>query len=273
LTQLDFDPLTVADLEAALALSTEAGWNQTAADWRRLLDLSPRGCLAGRVNGALVATATSVVYGPEVRWIGMVLVARAWRGRGFGTVMLRTIVGQAAAGLDATDLGRPLYLGLGFADVAPIDRWVGTLRPGPAGGVEPVASFAEVASLDRRACEVDRTPLLAHLAREPEVTGWVAREGARCVGFAWLRPGREHWHLGPVVCDDAVVLRRLLSGLAHQLDGRSVLVDVVRDEARSAVLAASGLRVQRRLTRMLRPQAPPMLMGPRIAAATSFEWG
>ena len=33
-----------------------------------------------------------------------------------------------AVGLDASDLGRPVYLKQGFADVAPIDRWEGVLR-------------------------------------------------------------------------------------------------------------------------------------------------
>jgi hypothetical protein len=38
---LSFDLLTEADVDAAVALSTEAGWNQTEADWRRLLALAP----------------------------------------------------------------------------------------------------------------------------------------------------------------------------------------------------------------------------------------
>jgi hypothetical protein len=35
--------LTAADLPAGLALSRQAGWNQTEADWRRCLDLQPDG--------------------------------------------------------------------------------------------------------------------------------------------------------------------------------------------------------------------------------------
>ena len=93
--------------------------NQTAADWRRLLDLAPHGCLAGRLHGELVATATRVDHAGMARWIGMVLVKEAWRGRGFGTVMLERVAGVGPCGLDATDLGRPLYQRLGFADVAP----------------------------------------------------------------------------------------------------------------------------------------------------------
>ena len=274
---LAIDPLTEADLEAAVALSTEAGWNQTAADWRRLLDLAPHGCLAGRLDGRLVATATRVDYAGAARWIGMVLVASAWRGQGFGTAMLERAVGVGPCGLDATDLGRPLYLRLGLADVAPIDRWVGTLQPRghPPGRVEPLGGRRFLAALefDRRACGVARTELLGRLAAELDVRQWVALEGDRVVGLATLRPGREHWHLGPITCEDSSVLQLLLAAAANHLGQGSVLVDALRDDERSAVLAACGLRVQRRLMRMTRPASQGMLMGTAVAAATAFEWG
>ena len=279
---MQFDDLAEGDVDAAVALSAEADWNQTDADWRRLLALSPGGCLAGRIAGELVATATVVRYGPGVRWIGMVLVARAWRGRGFGTAMLERIVppgggAGVVVGLDATDLGRPLYLGLGFADVAAIDRWEGTLRPTghPAGRVEPLRGRTVGAAMafDRQACGLDRRALLAQLMEEPETMQWVALDGDRAVGLACLRPGRIHWHLGPIVCEDSCVLQGLLASAAGHLGNRSVLVDAVRDDVRSAVLGASGLRVQRRLTRMTRPHAPGILSGAQVAAATAFEWG
>lgn len=272
---LEIDRLTEADLPDAVALSTEAGWNQTAADWRRLLALAPRGCLVGRLDGALVATATTVDYG-DVRWIGMVLVRKAFRGRGFGTAMLERAIGDGPCGLDATELGRPLYRKLGFADVAPIDRWVGTLSAGePGRRVEPLRPDTLPAALafDEDACGVLRAPLLGHLAGEPDVHQWVALDGDRVVGLASLRPGREHWHLGPVTSADASVLQRFLGAAARELGQATVLVDAIRDEERSAVLAAAGLHVLRQLTRMTKPDGQGMLMGPQVAAATAFEWG
>jgi GNAT superfamily N-acetyltransferase len=271
-TPLRFDPLTGPDLPAAVALSTQAGWNQALTDWRRLLALGT--CLAGRLDGALVATATRAPYG-QASWIGMVLVNEAHRGRGFGTAMLERALGDGPCGLDATELGRPLYLRMGFADVAPIDRWVGTLRAGDPGGVEPLTAEWRSAALafDHRACGVARAALLEHLGSEPDVRQWIALEGGQVVGLASLRPGREHWHLGPITCSDGSVLRRLLAAAAEHLGGATVLVDAIRDDERSAVLAAAGLGVQRRLMRMTRPGRQGMLMGPQVAAATAFEWG
>ena len=88
----------------------------------------------------------------------MVLVTRAARGRGYGTRLLKhcidiTRARGAAAGLDATEVGRPVYLKLGFRDLYPISRWripagarlgdvaLGGLRPLRPGDIEALVSF------------------------------------------------------------------------------------------------------------------------------------
>src|SRR5688572_17106434 len=118
---LEINPLQEADLPGALRLSTQAGWNQIDADWRRLIALWPDTCLAGRVDDQFVATATLATYG-DVGWVGMVLVDESHRRRGFGGQMLDAILDLGRArdvrvfGLDATDAGRPVYLRRGFED-------------------------------------------------------------------------------------------------------------------------------------------------------------
>ena len=42
--------LTPSDIPAALELSSDAGWNQTQADWRMLLGMEPEGCLRDRAR-------------------------------------------------------------------------------------------------------------------------------------------------------------------------------------------------------------------------------
>ena len=255
--ELQVGPLGHADLAGAVALSTEAGWNQTPADWTRLLELAPDGCFAGRVDGQLVATATAAGYGPALSWIGMVIVARAHRGRGHGTSMLERAVthardrGAALVGLDATELGRPVYLAQGFADVAPIDRWLGRMTPGGAAhaevDIERASGLeAEVLDYDRAACGLDRAPLLRHLAAEPGGAVWVARRGGRVVGLGCRRPGRDHAHLGPLVADPGPPAAALLDAIAG-----------------AAGLGAGGRAPERR------PGRPAGWPGSRCAAAVA----
>lgn len=272
------DRLRAEDLPAALRLSTQAGWNQLAADWQRLLDLCPEGCLAGRLDGALVATATVTSYGRDAHWIGMVLVDEAMRGRGFGAAMLQHTIefarsrGGGVVGLDATDLGRPVYLKQGFVDVAPIDRWSGKLiKRGGTAAIDRLdrSNVDTVATLDREACGTDRSALLLHLLQESDTFGVVAPG----VGYAILRPGRTHSHVGPLVAADVETASRLLNRLAMFPGGSTVLVDALRTPAVSALLELHGLSVARRLVRMTSGKAQRLLMGDSVRAATSFEWG
>ncbi|HCC57895.1 MAG TPA: hypothetical protein DEQ47_11665, partial [Solibacterales bacterium] len=62
--------LTAQDIPSALILSALAGWNQTAADWRLLLDLHPEGCLGIECAGRVVATTTLICYEDQLAWLG-----------------------------------------------------------------------------------------------------------------------------------------------------------------------------------------------------------
>jgi GNAT superfamily N-acetyltransferase len=269
------------DLGDGLRLSTQAGWNQLAADWKRVLDLCPDGVFAGRLDGRVVATASVAAIGTKIRWIGLILVDESVRGRGYGSLMMDHCLDQARrtgdeiVGLDASDLGRPVYLKKGFVDVAPIDRWAGTLTAG--GDPRDVSqigleSFDQLAELDRKACGVDRSPLLRNLLSDPEVV-CVAYHGKGMEGFAFLLPGRTSPHIGPVVAGDGAVLNDLLGALTRHLKAKSVFVDALRTPANSYALERSGLTIARRLTRMTLGQPHQVLMGPLIRAAVSFTWG
>jgi GNAT superfamily N-acetyltransferase len=279
---MDVRRLTEADVDAAMDLSTQAGWNQIGADWRRLVSLAPERCYAGWVDGELVATTTAMTYGDELCWIGMVLVDEDHRRRGYGTRLLEHALEAArddvtaGVGLDATGQGRPLYRQQGFADVCPITRLSGTLdRTDPPGDIEVITETAPaaVATFDANACGTDRTALLERLLSEPGTAGVVSREGGEPDGYAILRPGRQHWQLGPIVADDADVLASLLDGAAARLEGDDVIVDSLARGRAAELLVERGLDPQRHLTRMTSPETLPLLSGERVVAAAGLELG
>src|ERR671927_1874790 len=108
--------LGVADLPAAMRLKESAGWNQTEADWLRLLSLEPRGCFAATAEGGrLVGTVTTTTYGGELAWVGMVLVDPSLRRRGIASRLMGAALsyldgeGIETVKLDATPDGRHVY--------------------------------------------------------------------------------------------------------------------------------------------------------------------
>ena len=288
---LTIDTLQESDIPAARRLSAQAGWKQLDADWRRLLSLWPQSCFAGRDDWALVATSTSQRMTSHSAWVGMVLVDEAHRGQGHGGALLdaallaATKSGIQAVGLDATDLGRPVYLKRGFRDVAGIDRWVLTpdrwTPPAHAAsrqsGVEPLrAKFEEAMQFDRSATGISRRALLARLVDEAGAESLVLRPSGRTTAFAIHRPGRSATHLGPVVADSESDAADILDRLPAHLTPAPIspiLIDVPRGRLDQWLTARGLLPAARRLTRKLSGAVKPDLLAPQIFAACGFELG
>jgi GNAT superfamily N-acetyltransferase len=276
--------LTRDDIEQAAALSRGIGWNQTTEDWARMLALAPDGVYGAFDGGRLVATSSVVAYGDVLAWIGMMIVDPAHRGRGLGRRVLdaalssSSVPSGAVVGLDATTMGEPLYRAGGFVAVEPIDRWAGTLLAPPApGGTElrPVVAddVEAIAAWDAQRTGTARSALIAHLLRTPSAHAFLATRDGHVIGYAVVRPGRTHHHLGPLLAEDEAAFAALTAAAADRLAGEPVFADVVRSAATDAAFARAGLRVERQLTRMTRPRPRRVLGGPPIWATAGFEWG
>ncbi len=244
--------LTVADVPAAMALSTEAGWNQTADDWRMLIELSPQGCLAMEVDGEIASTATLTCYGSRLAWVGMVLTRIKHRGQGYAMRLLKESLrvadelGIESVKLDATDLGQPLYEKLGFRAEQPVERWwrAGHENASKKSAPEPVAPNWQ--ACDQDAFGVDRQALLEMLARRnPPLT----------IGNSYLltRAGREISYLGPSVCDSPSVAQKLVERALQNPSPGGWFWDLMAANKAAVSLAQDlGFAPKRHLLRMVR---------------------
>jgi GNAT superfamily N-acetyltransferase len=252
-------PMTVADVPLGMRLKTQAGWNQTEADWHRFLALQPDGGFVAELDGTAVGT-TIVFVVRSVAWVAMVLVDEAVRGRGIGTALMRHALafvderGVPSARLDATPLGRPVYEKLGFVAEYTLRRYAGVLPPTDrAPGVEPLrpALLPDVECIDEPIAGVERSRLLRRLFEDSPDTWRVVRRDETVLGFLASRPGATATHIGPCIAADEDVGRSLLADVAHRYAGQRVFIDVPlpNEPARRAV-EALGLTVHRELLRM-----------------------
>lgn len=236
----------MADLPAALELSTEAGWNQTASDWTALLLDSPDGCLAIESDGRVVATTTVVCYDQRLAWIGMVLTHPDYRRRGFATKLVSRAIdiaherGVHTIKLDATDQGRLVYASLGFRDEQAVERW---------------------------GCDVD----LSHSPDKyrPGESTIFSEEG----GYLLHRPGLRAHYLGPCIAESRQTAGRLFRRAMDEIGADHYFWDLLPANGDAVSLARElNFAPVRRLTRMV--------LGPgdasdcsRIYAIAGFEWG
>jgi len=255
--------MTPADVPLADDLRRLAGWNQSRRDWLGYLEFDPHGCFVAEVDGVAQGTATTIRYDGRVGWIGMVLVHPEQRRRGVGTALLQHAIswlqGQriAAIKLDATPMGRPVYLPLGFRDEYAVTRYVGKAqaRTGEmAAGVSALrpTDLPEVAELDASWFGVARPRVLTSLSeRDPEY-GFVARHNARVVGYLIARVGADRLQIGPWGAETPAIAEGLLQAFLHQAQGRQVLLDVPGpNNAGPSLLSRHGLSIQRGYTRMV----------------------
>ncbi len=261
-TQIDL--LTASDVGSAQSLVEIAGWNQLPADWLRMLTREPQGCFKATAAGCLLGTVTTIVYGTELAWIGMMLVHPDARRQGIGKRLMGQAIhflkvrGVKSIALDATPVGRPLYEQLGFKVSAEWQRWrrdtgiaISAVQPQEEAELSSIHSLASPhRELDRCAFGVDRWTWIERLAEVSHVV-------ASGHGFGLLRPGRTASYLGPVIADDAAQAEILIQDLLQRQLG-AMLWDVPPGNAPAESLAKQfGFEPVRVLYRMWLDQPTP----------------
>lgn len=263
------------DIGAALALSTEVGWNQTAADWALFI---ARGRVFGLFDAErrLVATAAALPYENGFGWISMVIVALDWRRRGLARRLMLACIealrrDQRAALLDATPAGAEIYARLGFVAIDGMERWEGDGGAGETEtGVEPLSPSAieRLVAADRLAFGADREFLLRD---------FLAREGtlALAAGDAVLvmRRGTRAMQIGPLIATSPEAARALLVGALDRARG-PVFLDLLDGwKALVPLLEARGFRRQRPFRRMALGRSTLPGTPLRLVCAAGPEFG
>lgn len=273
------------DLDQAILLSQEAGWNQLPADWEIFTEL---GLAIAVLDGdRIVATAAMLPYGGRFAWISMVLVTAAYRRRGLASWLLRYCVARLVHDglvpvLDATPAGREVYLRLGFRDAWAMHRLVLERRHDRPSfdcphdvAVRPLthSDWPAIVAYDGAVFGAERERLLRGLARRLPHAALVAERAGRMSGFLLGRDGHRMTQIGPLCADDVAVARALL---AHALADLAppLAVDLPdRHHALGAWLSELGFRAERPLTRMVHQRPAAFDDTARLFAVAGPELG
>ena len=278
--------LTEPDIDAGLALSDAAGWNQTSDDWA-LFIRHGRTIGLRDAAGRWVATAAALPYGRDRGWISMVLVDAAWRHRGLASRLLDECVAHLRAEgivpvLDATPAGAAVYRRLGFVPGFEIDRWerpalaAGTATPAtsPAVMTADLADLDTLLALDRAATGLDRRFLLSSFLSRPGTQAWRADDGR---GFVIARAGRRAVQIGPLVAGDAGQAAALLDVAIADATARdasqAIFLDLPRAHRPLAErIERQGFARQRPFVRMAlgASEAPRLGTGMVVLAGPEF---
>jgi ribosomal protein S18 acetylase RimI-like enzyme len=250
------------DLNQAISLSNNEGWNQTEKDWKLLIENPLNTCLVAEHNNTVIGTATALNHSNKVAWIGMVLVDKRFRGQGVGKMLLRTIIDVLknidSIKLDATPAGLPLYQKLGFIDEYKIYRMINPSLQRfkkQAFNYEPVninlESFSDVLKLDRMIFGTARTYLLQTLLRNYPGKAYLVNRNKKLDGYMFGRNGARFNYIGPLAAISENSARILILKALESLNNQPVALDVPEDkEELSKWLETLGFVKQRYFVRM-----------------------
>jgi Acetyltransferase (GNAT) domain len=257
-----FRLLTEDHISECVALSAEAGWNQTIEDWGLFLR---HGTVLGlrTAHGTTVASAAVLPYPDDFAWISMVLVSASRRRERIGTSILEACCVEVArrglvAMLDATPAGERIYHPLGFEAICNLSRWQGVINSGANSpvGVRGMAAgdIPLVISIDAVAFGSRREFLIESLFRQRPQLAFVSEDNT---SFVLARPGRTATQIGPLVATNEDAADALLSAALGRVSG-PVFLDLI--DGRNILmrhLRQRGFSVQRPFLRMgLKRRAP-----------------
>ncbi|MDO3443935.1 GNAT family N-acetyltransferase [Agrobacterium sp. V1] len=260
----------IADVEAdhLHALSMAVGWRYHANEWCFLRQCGV-GLAALDEIDRVVATAMLFPYDQAFATLGMVIVSPRLQGQGVAPWLVRQLVARypaAALRLNATEVSRRLFAGLGFTgDAERVHLLRGKARCtteapqlGKKQRIEPVSEhhLSAVEDLDRAAFGVSRRGVLQRLLREN--TGYGLFEADRLAAFALRRTAGRGHIIGPLVAEGEAEAVALVRRHFADLDGQLVRLDALRDDGvLTDFLAQSGLVVIETLTTMSKNAPQP----------------
>lgn len=266
--------MTEADIPLGMKLKQIAGWNQVERDWHNFLSFRPGGCFVAEWEGTPAATVTTIDYQGRVGWVGMLLVDPDFRRLGIGTALLEKGIESLgdceAVKLDATAMGKYVYVQRGFYDEVLVERWTRvdipseTLPPIPATSVPVRSMVAEdlpgIIEWDAGVFGVAREQVLGAWLKDAPKYALIAEEGGEIAGYCLGRVGSRFDQIGPLVGRSEKLAKSLFLKALVQTEGKPVVLDTFTDRSEwTSLLRDLGFEFQREFYRMARGESVPML--------------
>lgn len=271
-------PFARAHLEGALKLSQEMSWPYRLEDWHFALQLGHGFVLEH--SGTVIGTAAWWPYGETHASAGMIIVAKAAQGRGYGARLMDALLASAyprTVTLNSTDEGIVLYRRRGFVPVGVIHQHQGVPNvhyEAPQSCLvraTATSDFEAITQLDREATSLERPRLLDRLVQSGD--GYVLQGDGIARGYAVSRLfGRGHV-IGPVVAENPTDARALIEAALARLGRTFVRIDTSASSHLGDWLEGLGLQRVGDATTMILGTQPSSTGPARTFALANQSFG
>lgn len=232
------------DIRPMNLLSQRAGWNQTGEDLNTYMDIPKTGnFIAGmHLEGTKIPLGCGAVLpvNEDHCWISMVLVHLEVRRQGIARALMRHCMKYAEnelndpiVGLDASEMGLPLYESMGFDRSFLIWRCLiptrQEIRSHPGTQIQSVSEFEELEHYFANRKFEHKIKIYKKLTELKESWNYFVSSENQVSGFVLSRPGRRYPYIGPLVADNDEIASILLSKALrkwHKKGFREIFMDI-----------------------------------------------
>ena len=260
--------MQLSDIVYAMKLSNAEGWNQTEKDWKLLIENPQNVCLLAEGNKKIIGTTVAINYSNQIAWIGMVLVAKEYRGQGVSKSLLTDILKKLESfksiKLDATPEGQRVYKKFDFKDEYLICRMATASMKNLSPDDEDILPesiqlkhIQEIIVFDELVFGANRTQLIESLIKEYPHRVWLLKRNNSIAGFALGREGNKYHQVGPAFASNINDVKMLIRKALKELTNQPVVMDV-RCEKEDLInwLNSIGFITQRHFVRMYKKENP-----------------
>ncbi|WP_067053009.1 GNAT family N-acetyltransferase [Methanofollis ethanolicus] len=267
------------DVDFAIALARDEGWNPGLHDADAFYAQDPAGFFIGEAEDEPIACSSMVRYGDRFAFFGLLIVRPDARGRGYGLAVTKAALAHAGdrtiGGDGVLAMQQKYHDHLGFDVIYRNIRYRGTGGGTMPDGLVPASafSFTDLVAYDASIFSAARPKFLAP---------WLSQEGATALalsgrdgiaGYGVIRPCFEGYKIGPLFADTPAAAEALLDGLLASVPDAPVFFDVPEPNPVAVSLARVRGMVQVFETTRIYRGTPPSVPLDRVYGVTTFELG
>lgn len=279
---LKIRPLQQTEMQIALDMAKDEGWNPGLEDGPAFYAADPDGFFAGEIDGELVNVISAIRYGDDFGFIGLYICKSEHRSKGYGHRIwdhAMAYLGARLTGLDAVREQTASYAEHGFKPAyrnirqagmsvcdTPMDPRIAPLGQG---------IFPSIRDYDRRFFPAPREKFLRLWTAPMFETrrGFAFAENGEVKGYGVIRQCDDGFKIGPLFADTPEIADTLFRALAGQVKGRTVILDTPEPNAAALLLAEKyELSPEFETFRMYRGPAPNLPLD-QTYGITTFELG
>jgi len=269
------------ELDFAIGLAAEEGWNPGLNDAHVFYDTDPNGFLIGYVDNKPVGCISAVSYENKFGFIGFYIVVPGLRGKGWGIKIwnagIEKLKGQNI-GLDGVIEQHANYKKSGFKFAYSNIRFesISSIERSKDGNIVEANSipFETVRDYDRKFFPADRIVFLKGWLKMPNSFPFAFVEDGQIKGYGVIRKCRTGYKIGPLFAESSDIAERLFLKLRSSVEKDSpVYLDVPEVNIEGMRLAEKyGMKKVFGTARMYTGQFPDLPVD-KTFGVTTFELG